>query len=167
MEYLILSDSHRAADKIREVLARQVSRPNGVFFLGDGVSDAKEAVGSLPLYTVRGNCDGFLSPDDQSPAERTVTVGNLRILLMHGHLFSVKAGPGAAIAYAARSGADILLFGHTHEAYTETIDAGESVGGAVLSRPLLVCNPGSIGYDGSFAVLTVKDGIPHISFGTL
>lgn len=167
MDYLIISDTHRCPGKIKEVLARQLTRPAGVFFLGDGISDAEEALTSLPLFAVRGNCDGFLSPADTSPVEQTVTVEGLRILLMHGHLFGVKSGPGAAIAHAARCDADILLFGHTHEPYSETIDAGESAGGITLSRPLHVFNPGSLGCGDSFGVLTVRRGVPMLSFGTL
>lgn len=167
MDYLIFSDSHRHPEEIREVLSRQISRPRGVFFLGDGVADAKDAVGGIPLYAVSGNCDGFLSPGDTSPQERLVTVEGVRVLLLHGHLYGVKSGPGAAIAHAAREGADVLLFGHTHEPFYETIDKGETVGGVTLPRPLYVLNPGSIGYGNSFAVLTVRDGVPHLSHGSL
>ena len=167
MEYLIFSDSHRSPEKIREVLSRQISRPCGVFFLGDGISDAEAAVGNIPLYEVSGNCDGFLSPGNTSPTERLVTVEGIRVLLLHGHLYGVKSGPGAAIAHAVREGADVLLFGHTHEAFCETIDAGETVGGITLSRPLWVLNPGSIGYGDSFALLNIRDGVPHLSLGSL
>ena len=35
--------------------------------------------------------------------------------MMHGHTRRVKSGPMAAIYAARECGADILLFGHTHQ----------------------------------------------------
>ena len=52
--------------------------------------------------------------------------------MMHGHTHRVKTGYGGAIAAARQAGADILLFGHTHQAYAERLEDG-----------LWVMNPGS------------------------
>jgi predicted phosphodiesterase len=76
--------------------------------------------------------------------------------LTHGHEWGVKGGLGALIAHAADVGADIVLFGHTHAPTLQTIAVGEQIGKTVLSRPMYLFNPGSIGYDGSFGTLTIK-----------
>ena len=52
--------------------------------------------------------------------------------MMHGHTHGVKTGYGGAIAAARQVGSDILLFGHTHQAYAERLEDG-----------LWVMNPGS------------------------
>lgn len=167
MDYLIFSDSHRHPDRIREVLSRQITRPAGIFFLGDGVDDAEEAVGNIPLYAVLGNCDRNRLTGDAYPTLCSVNVEGLRVMLMHGHLFGVKSGPTAAIAHAVENGVDLLLFGHTHEPYEETLPAGSSFGTKTLSRTLRVFNPGSLGYDSCFGMLTIRGGVPMLSRGTL
>ena len=82
----------------------------------------------LPLVQVCGNCDGF----SLAPAVRLLELRGRRVLMMHGHTHGVKTGYGGAIAAARQVGADILLFGHTHQAYAERLEDG-----------LWVMNPGS------------------------
>ena len=66
---------------------------------------------------------------------------------------SVKSGIQGAADYAIAKGADVLLFGHTHEAFDEQIDG--SAGGSVRC-----INPGAVGawYGASFALLEIRDG---------
>ena len=77
--------------------------------------------------------------------------------MTHGHLYGVKSGYGLAIAHAISRGADILLFGHTHEPYLQRIEKGSEVGGRILERELYVFNPGSL-RDGRFGTMTVVGG---------
>lgn len=64
----------------------------------------------LPLVQVCGNCDGWCDVPD----ERLLHVGGRTLLLTHGHSYRVKSGLDLALSAARSSGADILLFGHTH-----------------------------------------------------
>ncbi len=143
---LILSDSHGRADRVREA----VSRCRGVeriLFLGDGLRDLAvlDAADESKVLAVRGNCDGFSFFADDLPEERFLPQGAYHILMMHGHTHGVKSGWGRAVAYAAARGADVLLFGHTHEAISVYLPEGTTVGETVLVRPMHVFNPGSIG----------------------
>ena len=143
---LVLSDSHGRADRVREAVCRSrgVDR---ILFLGDGLRDLSvlSPEDETGLLAVRGNCDGFSFLSDGLPEERFLPLGAYHILMMHGHTHGVKSGWERAAAYAAARGADVLLFGHTHEPLSRYLPAGTVVGETVLTRPLHVFNPGSIG----------------------
>ncbi len=169
MELLIFSDSHGRADGMQAALARQIGHTDAICFLGDGLRDA-ESLG-FPLYAVRGNCD-WESGFSLYPIEMTVEAEGHKLLLTHGHTYGVKGGYGALLAHAADIGADIVLFGHTHRPHEEVIPTGTALSGVVLSRPLYLFNPGSIGYneDGegcSFGTLLLRKGTVLLSHGRI
>lgn len=178
MEILVISDTHGRRYAIEQVLGQLNFRPTTVLYLGDGLRDLSVITGSdryadVSVFAVAGNCDGsILFPSDE-PEVRTVILGNLRVVMMHGHTHDVKWGLGEAIAYAAGKDADVLLYGHTHAPYEKTLPAGERLrDGTVLKKPLLVANPGSLGsplygQNPSFGVLTIKGEAPLFSHGTL
>lgn len=160
MDILVFSDSHGRGARMEEAYRRQPTPPDAVFFLGDGLRDfAGVSFDDTDVYAVRGNCD-FASFSAEEPEERLVRLGGFCFCLMHGHRYGVKSGVTAAAEHAARAGADVLLFGHTHEALEETLPAGTHVGSFVLPKPLLLFNPGSIGegYPASFGVLVLRSG---------
>lgn len=167
MEYLIFSDSHGRLHAMREALARQITTPDGILFLGDGLRDADALDdGSFPMYTVQGNCDWFTAFSDAC-REQVLTLGGCRILMTHGHDYGVKSGYGALLRRAVELDVDVALFGHTHVPLCESFAAGTEIAGRVLSRPLYLFNPGSIGADGSFGCLTVRLGKILLSHGNL
>ena len=112
MKAVVFSDSHGDTAAMREALERE----------------APDQIPQIPLEYVCGNCDGF----SLAPAVRLLELRGRRVLMMHGHTHGVKTGYGGAIAAARQVGADILLFGHTHQAYAERLEVG-----------LWVMNPGS------------------------
>ena len=165
-EILIFSDSHGNPDRVAAVLARNAARH--VFFLGDGLRDLSFApLGGRNVYCVRGNCD-WTGLDD-TPDEGVEIIDGLRIFYTHGHKYSVKSGPGALLSAAARRGADVLLYGHTHKTLEVTYPVGTDLGdGSTLAKPLLVICPGALGdRTASFATLTVRNGVPLAGFGEL
>lgn len=169
MEYLIFSDSHGNAANMKLALSRQLHAPDGIFFLGDGLRDTDvltdtEGKQSF-LYRVAGNCDWFSSA--YVPSEGLTALGGHIVLFTHGHTFFVKEGTSTLLAHAASRGADIVLFGHTHKPLEETIPAGTRVGESVLARPMHLFNPGSIGYNGSFGVLTLLGDTVLLSHGKI
>lgn len=164
MNILLLSDSHGHPDYIRAAV--EVTRPDCILFAGDGLRDVREVESelSVPIYAVRGNCDyGF--PAVGYAEEELLTLSGVRILLAHGHTLGVKHGLGRAIAYASQREADVLVFGHTHEVFEQYLYPEASSADSRDPRPLLLCNPGSVGmYPHDFGTLTVRDG--QVLFGS-
>ncbi len=146
MKVLVFSDSHGDTRTMRQAVERE--QPGHILHLGDLSGDA-ERLGlrfpNLPLDYVCGDCDGF----SLVPSTRVLELQGRRILMMHGHTHRVKTGYGGAIAAARQVQADILLFGHTHLAYTERMEDG-----------LWAMNPGSCQSDGkvSYGVILLEKG---------
>ncbi len=161
MKILVFSDSHNNPDLMEKTVSANLRAPasagrlEAVFFLGDGIRDFEKVCEKHPglrAEAVLGNCDGYVLLDGGA-YEKAVDLGGFRFLLMHGHRHSVKSGIQRAADYAIAKGADVLLFGHTHEAFDEQIDG--SAGGSVRC-----INPGSVGawYGAGFALLEIRDG---------
>lgn len=166
LEILIFSDSHGRWENMREAMQRQVTRASKVFFLGDGLRDLDElGFDAVSLHAVRGNCDWFA--EALAPMETLVDVEGHTVLATHGHAFGVKGGLGALLSRAVALGADVVLFGHTHVPLLETVPAGSVISGNTLMRPIYLFNPGSIGYDGSFGTMTLKNREILFSHGHL
>ncbi len=170
----IISDSHGCGVKIYNVLAKLKAikeEPSEAIFLGDG---ARNFIMTLPedikLYAVLGNCDGdidiFDSEGELIPYERIEVIDGVRVLIMHGHRYFVKHGINEAVFRAATLNADVLLYGHTHEAFYKTLPEGTEVSGLPLKKPLHVFNPGAL-CDGSFGLLTVRNGEVLLSHGKI
>ncbi len=170
MEFLVLSDSHGRTKNILEALARQIRKPDGIIFLGDGLRDLMYCdIVDIPIYSVGGNCDtggffGTLSSDDVGVIEAC----GKKIMFTHGHLYGVKSSLSHLIYIAAQRDVDIVLFGHTHTPLEMRIDV-DDVDLPKLKKPLYLLNPGSVGgYDGDFGVLSVTDrGEVLLSHGKL
>ena len=138
MKLLVLSDSHGAVDAMRLAVERE--KPDGVLFLGDCLRDAEllqESSASLKIETVPGNCD-WGSLDEP---ERLIELDGVRILMMHGHTRGVKYDGTRAYYAAKEMGADVLLYGHTHQPLVD------------YDGTLYIMNPGSIRYTGTYGVL--------------
>ncbi|MBQ1232786.1 MAG: YfcE family phosphodiesterase [Clostridia bacterium] len=168
MDYLVLSDSHGRTEMIDRAMEVQLRAPDAVLFLGDGMRDLRVLeYQDICVRCVRGNCDFYTQFEGQSaPEHALLEVGAYRILMMHGHTHGVKGGMERAVAFAAQAEADVLLYGHTHAARQQWLDAGERFGGQELKKPLLVCNPGAL-QDGSFGTLHVSNQGILFGFGSL
>ena len=170
MNVLVFSDSHGGRGKINEVLERQISPPDAILFLGDGLRDIDGAdVGNVPVYSVCGNCDtsfGALFSDVFD--ERVIVIGGKRIFMTHGHKYHVKSVLSALFMRARELDADIVLFGHTHVPFEMTLGQDNEYG-IGLCKPIHVMNPGSIGsYPYSFGNIEIdRTGRVLVSHGTL
>ena len=112
MKILVFSDSHGRLGHMMDAMERE--RPRRGFFLGDCYRDGealRNAYPDVPMELVRGNCDW-----DQAPDELLVEAGGVRFLLPHGHRYYVKSGPDHLARSARAKGADVVCFGHTHDA---------------------------------------------------
>lgn len=145
MKILVFSDSHGTVRYMREAVAAQ--RPDRVLHLGDVMRDGEElarALPELPIDQVCGNCDGYYA----QPEEKVLDLRGHRIFMTHGHLYHVKSGLSLAVRAAQERGAEVLLFGHTHQPLVDR------------QGPLWIMNPGSIRGWGptTYGVLTLEDG---------
>ena len=142
---LVFSDSHGNVANMADTV--RLEQPDGILHLGDLVRDAQrlgEQFPQIPLLFVPGNCDGLRS---DLPQERVFTQEGCRIMMAHGHQYHVKMGRSAAESAARQAGANILLFGHTHEPVCE------------FERGLWIVNPGSAGSlaAATYAVICLKE----------
>ncbi|MED0676359.1 metallophosphoesterase [Aneurinibacillus thermoaerophilus] len=123
MRLIVISDTHGSLKHIPDILARH---PHDVaFHCGDFCYPREKAP---ELTYVRGNCDS----DMEVPEENVIRIGPLLIFQTHGHLYGVKQTPMRLRYKAIETGANLVLFGHTHE-----ITAIEDDG-------ILYVNPGSL-----------------------
>lgn len=145
MRMAVVSDSHGNAAAVEQMLQKE-PKASVVIHLGDGASEAlrlKEQYPSRQWHIVRGNCDFR----EDVPEKEVVTLGGKHFYLTHGHAEGVKWGM-LNLSLAARSReADAALYGHTHIADT-TYEGG-----------VLLLNPGSIGKNGQYAIITVENGV--------
>lgn len=142
MKILVFSDSHRSRAGMLSAIDRH--EPDQVIHLGDLLEDAEELTyvyPKLPICMVAGNCDGWTT----APLKKQITLAGKQVLLSHGHLWGVKGGCDAAIADARASGADILLFGHTHAAVCRQLEDG-----------LWMMNPGAS--RSTYGLIQIEDG---------
>ena len=148
MRVLVLSDSHAGRGLMRR--CAQVLKPDGIVHLGDYYDDGEilheEFPGAL-FWQVPGNCDRYRTP----PFAREILIQSIcgvNFYMTHGHLHGVKSGTGNLLAAARVSGADIVLYGHTHRAECYRDDSG-----------LWVMNPGTCGsWGGSAGLVEVENG---------
>lgn len=147
MKILVVGDSHGDLRSMEAVIARHADAA-AVIFLGDGMRDAEalqDEHPSLRLYAVRGNCD-FAS---FAPSDGLVPFAGTLFFYTHGHLQSVKSGLDRLAETAAARGADVALFGHTHEpALCE-------------AHGVTLFNPGSVSVlcgRGTYGLITIENG---------
>lgn len=127
---MVLSDSHGDVGTMIDVVEKE--RPDEMIHLGDCWQDAETLSFAYPeifMSMVPGNCDFCVGKKGVLTLERE----GLMILMAHGHQWRVKSGPALALEIARETGADILLYGHTHEAACWQDDG------------MWVMNPGTVG----------------------
>lgn len=177
MKLIVVSDIHGRYERLIDLMELH-SDADALIFLGDGVRDLYRAGANLypfTVYAVKGNCDVssvFVSDGSKdAPLELTFTLDGFRFYAIHGHSKGVKSSLEHALATAAKKGANVLLFGHTHEPVEKYIPAGENYGGVILASPLYAFNPGSLGEsrDGKahFGLIEIRKGEILFSHGTL
>ncbi len=131
MKILLLSDSHGNIYSIHRAIDKNMDA-DIIIHLGDCIKDILGVRDQYPdkrFEFVAGNNDWA----SESIREKVLDVGDIKIMLTHGHIYNVKFSYGSLISKARSIGADAVFFGHTHRT-EELYDEG-----------LLLLNPGSIG----------------------
>lgn len=153
MRMIVTSDSHGRRGSLFDIIEKHIDDAELFVNLGDcnsgrDLEDAKAYFGDrLNLICVCGNCD-FAG---NAPVEQVITFGGKKVLLCHGHTYSVKFGLYDYESRAKREGADIALYGHTHTPCVNYIDG------------IYYFNPGAV-RDGVYGIVDVtKAGIVCIN----
>lgn len=128
---IVLSDTHGNMAMVEKLLPL-IREADYVFHLGDGAADLaryyKELQGKL--FSVGGNCDVFFTGD----REGVVEVEGVKVFYCHGHRYSVKRGTDELLTRAKEVGAQIALYGHTHEAWIDEADGVTMINPGALTR---------------------------------
>ena len=134
---LVFSDTHGDISLADQVITR-FPEASHIVHLGDFTRDARRLEARHPGKTflaVSGNCD-YEGDSDKYPNERVVKVENKRLLLVHGHRYSVKNGYDRLFRKAEKDQIDLVLCGHTH------ISADISINGRHIFNPGSLSLPG-------------------------
>lgn len=147
MKILVLSDSHSSLHFMRCCI--RAVRPDSVIHLGDHYDDGQVIAQENPnmiVHQVPGNCDQHRCPMN-APQTLCYPIGGVRFFMTHGHKHFVKQSAGLLLADARRSGAQAVLYGHTHSPVCHQEEDG-----------LWVLNPGSCGaYNKTAGLIVIED----------
>lgn len=149
MKILVFSDSHGNNDLMIDIIEKNKDEFDCIFHLGDHAEDAmliEEKFTDIPVHFVRGNNDMI-----NVPFSKKVILEGVTFILTHGHKQGVNFGVSNLGYFAEENGADVAVFGHTHEAFLQN-DGG-----------IAIFNVGSITYprdisSPSFGSIEIKDG---------
>lgn len=148
MRIAVVSDTHGDKSALKRALDR-AGVVDVIIHLGDNGLDLAEAQpGVCETYAVHGNSD----PQKSLPEELLLNFCGHTLFLCHGHRYAVKQGLQRLYYRGLELGADIVLFGHTHQAVNHQ------------EEELLMLNPGSAarpcpGQRTSVAVLELEPGV--------
>lgn len=112
----VVSDTHRE-EKYIKIIKKLIKDADILIHLGDNIEDAEFLGDNFKgeVYIVAGNCDF----SRKYPKDRLIEVNEKKIFLTHGDLYGVKMGLNNIYYKGKEIGADIVLFGHTHQAFIE------------------------------------------------
>lgn len=170
---LLVSDSHGQHYRLLDIVSKFGSDCDAMIFCGDGcgdmiylleeaVCDCKYAENLPPVIALaEGNndCDSYAFASDSKsvarikcPLRNTLKACGHTIYFTHGHRSSLFYGSSELIEEAKIDKASIVIFGHTHVAFSE-----------LTSNRIFLINPGSIslprsGQPATFATVSLKKG---------
>lgn len=113
MKILVISDTHGDTENAEMVIRKNMDA-DLVIHLGDYFRDAEKLAKLFPQLKfeyIYGNSDFMIG---EVPAEKHLEIAGKKIILTHGHRYSVKRDYSRIEKKALDERADILLFGHTH-----------------------------------------------------
>lgn len=145
MKIIVLSDTHGNQPLALGILDGNAEAER-IVHLGDEVEDAcfLEEISGRSIVKISGNCDFSTA----HPRETILDLAGKRILVTHGDLYNVKAGLEKLLKRAVALKADVVLYGHTHQAAVQKVDG------------ILLVNPGCLkkGFEQpSYAVVTIDE----------
>lgn len=148
MKIVVFADSHTDVRTMGSVVQKE--KPHLVIHLGDHITDGlrlQDMYPDIPMEFVVGNTDSIPG----YPYEKTIEHKGKKIYMTHGDRYDVHLGLSRIFYKGESTGADIILFGHTHLAYLEN------------KTGILMMNPGRIGrvsrntIDATYGVIQLED----------
>jgi len=145
----IVSDSHGRLDNMKRMAAHC---PDVAAWIhaGDYCEDSKalEAYAGVPVYAVRGNNDFVCRP---WPDQRCIDIAGVTIFVTHGHQWYGESRRRHLLALGQAQGASLVVFGHSHRKFLETVQG------------IWLVNPGSISLprdsrQGTYGICTIENG---------
>lgn len=155
MRVLIVSDTHRKHENLKEILQRQ-GHIDLMIHLGDseGAEEYITELAGCPVEIVAGNNDFFSDLEK----EKELLIGKYRVLITHGHYYYVAVGIEDIRKEAGGRGMDVVMFGHTHRPLLD------------MRKGVVALNPGSVsyprqeGHKPSYALMEIdEEGEAHFS----
>lgn len=145
---VVISDTHHDIARLERLLP-VINSANYLIFCGDGVADIMWLRGrvTVPIVCVKGNND--IGMKVQMTDLASVSFGNTKTLVTHGHKLGVRQGVAKLLGLAIMKDCKLVFFGHTHM-YMDFIQ-----GGVHFINPGALCN-------GSYA-LVAGDGKQFVS----
>ncbi len=130
MKILVVSDTHGRCCFLEHAL-KKVGPMDMLIHLGDMEGDEQyiQQIANCPVEMVSGNNDFF----SDIPRDKFIQIGKYYIMLTHGHRYGVNYGVENIKEIALLEGADIVMFGHTHQPLID-----------LTNDNILAVNPGSI-----------------------
>lgn len=145
MKIIVISDTHGNFPLALQA-CEQTEQFDLVIHLGDSDDgndiDLLEQFLNIDIIRVAGNCD----PGSNAARELLCEYKGKRLLLAHGDRYGVKNGMSMLEQRGLETGADVVLFGHTHCAKITTLSG------------MLLVNPGTMmksDKPATFAVLEI------------
>ncbi len=144
MRILVVSDTHGDFYSFKKAVQEQ-RNADVIIHCGDSKDELDEIKMLYPnkcIVAVKGNCD-FAS---MLPLTQERVFENKKLFITHGHVYNAKLTLYNLCCAARESKADIVIFGHTHNAIAEYDDG------------LYILNPGSLhGYDATYAYIDITE----------
>ena len=150
---VVLSDTHGNLDAVRQI-ADVLSAADVIVHLGDGGGEAAYLMREYgeKVVSVTGNCDAFGVQE-----ESTFEVDGVRFFACHGHKYGVKSDLLRLQLRAAELGAQVALYGHTHDATCSRENGAYLVNPGTLLRYAAIKSFAYIVCHGGKVTVTIND----------
>lgn len=155
MKILVFSDAHGQVRGVEQAIRTHEKDTDAIIFLGDGVRETENLLMQFPqiMHTVVLENNDFGCTGVQ---ECVLYLEGVRIFCTHGHKYGVKSGMGRLYQAAVEKEAQLVLYGHTHEAANFTMEG------------IRFFNPGTVGRGSNrtYGVIYIEKGSIVSGFGT-
>lgn len=142
---VVISDIHHHVERLQRIVP-VINSADYLVFCGDGLTDLMYLRGSIlvPIVCVKGNTDPEMNITEMS----SVSLGNMRVLVTHGHKLGVRQSVAGLVTIAKQKNCGAVFFGHTHRFFDRIING------------VRIINPGAIAGTtyGTYA-LVASDGV--------
>ncbi len=146
MRIVVFSDTHRNISGCIQLLENMQGQIDAVLHAGDIAEDIEKLKSTFPhmaICGVRGNNDFYTN----LPTELLLDYEGIKIFLTHGHRYKVKYTYEDIADVAIAKGAQIAVFGHTHQSCDR------------IEKGVHLLNPGSAGgLWPTYAIIEMENG---------